>query len=257
MTIAVRSHRHARGFTLVELMVAVVIGLFITAGLISLVQAMKRTTTSQSGLSQLQDNERMAMSLIGNAVQSAGYFPNPMINNSSTFFTAVTTAQTYTGGQTLAAGQSMSGAHASATAPDSLVLRYTSGGGDNIINCAGGTVAAQTTWTQTITIDANNNLECIFNDGATTTTVQMIAGITNFQVQYGVQTQGSALYNSVDTYLYADQVTAGNYWSQVRSVIVKLTFDNPLKGQPGQSTVGASINFSRAIVVMNKTGVDT
>jgi hypothetical protein len=40
---------------------------------------------------------------------------------------------------------------------------------------------------------------------------------------------------------------------------VTLTFNNPLAGQPGQnnSTVSATINFSRAIVVMNKTGVDT
>ena len=49
-----------RGFTLVELMIAVVIGLFLVGGLLTLVQAMKRTTVSQSGLSQLQENERMA-----------------------------------------------------------------------------------------------------------------------------------------------------------------------------------------------------
>jgi type IV pilus assembly protein PilW len=255
MSSPIHSHR-SRGFTLVELMVAMVIGLFITAGLVSLVQAMKRTNTSQSGLSQLQDNERMAMSLIGNAVQSAGYYPNPMVNSANTFFTAVT-GQPYTASQALVVGQSMSGAHASSTVADSLVLRYTSAGNDNIINCAGGTVAAQTTWTQTITVDANNNLECIVYNGAATTTVQMIPGVLNFQVVYGVQTSGSALYNSVDTYLTADQVTAGTYWSQVRSVLVFVTFANPLAGQPGQSTIGTTITFSRAFVVMNKTGVDT
>ena len=80
------SGRRIRGFTLAELMIAVLIGLFLTAGLLTLVQAMKRTTASQSGLSQLQDNERMAMSLIANVVQSAGYYPNPMVNSASTFF---------------------------------------------------------------------------------------------------------------------------------------------------------------------------
>ena len=45
-----------RGFTLIELMVAILIGLFLIGGLLTLVQAMKRTSTMQSGLSQLQDN---------------------------------------------------------------------------------------------------------------------------------------------------------------------------------------------------------
>ena len=35
-----------RGFTLVELMIAIVIGLFLTGGLLTLVQAMKRTARS-------------------------------------------------------------------------------------------------------------------------------------------------------------------------------------------------------------------
>jgi hypothetical protein len=53
-------------------MIAIALGLFLIGGLLTLVQAMRRTSTNQSGLSQLQDNERMAMQLITDVVQSTG-----------------------------------------------------------------------------------------------------------------------------------------------------------------------------------------
>ena len=53
---------------------------------------LKATWGTQDKLAQLQDNERMAMSLIATVVQSAGYYPNPMVNSASTFFTATTVA---------------------------------------------------------------------------------------------------------------------------------------------------------------------
>ena len=132
----------ARGFTLVELMIAILIGLFLAAGLLTLVQAMKRTNTSQSGLSQLQDNERMGMSLISNAIQSAGYYPNPLVNTSATFFVAQTSpADTATGAVALAASQSMTGSvnNMNTALGDQITLRYTTAGGDNVLNCAGAT----------------------------------------------------------------------------------------------------------------------
>jgi len=69
-----------------------------------------------------------------------------------------------------------------------------------------------------------------------------------------VETGNGVASNSVDTYLTADLVTAGNYWPQVRSVQVTLTFLNPMAAQPGQP---ATVNFSRTIAVMYKTGVAT
>ena len=61
-----------RGFTLIELMIALLIALFLIGGLLTLVQAMKSTSISQSGMSQLQDNERMAMTLMTDVIQSTG-----------------------------------------------------------------------------------------------------------------------------------------------------------------------------------------
>jgi type IV pilus assembly protein PilW len=255
------SRSRARGFTLVELMIALVIGLFIAGGLFTLVQAMKRTTTMQAGLSNLQDNERMAMSLIANVVQSAGFYPNPLLNSSSTFFLAAASPGTYTAGQTMTAGQSMSGVDVSGSSK--LVSRYTSAGADTVLSCTGSTSATQVTWTATMRVDtANKNLVCDLYDGTVfTQTIPLVTGVESMQIVYGVKTQGGSLYNSADTYLTAAQVTAGGFWGAILSVRVTVNFTNPLKNQAGQSTVqgnaGATLPLTRVITVMNATGVDT
>jgi type IV pilus assembly protein PilW len=257
----IRAHS-VRGFTLVELLIAILIGLFLAAGLLTLVQAMKRTNTSQSGLSQLQDNERMGMSLISGAVQSAGYYPNPQVNQASTFFVAQTSpADTATGAVTLAASQSITGSVNSINSAlgDQITVRYTTAGADNVLNCVGATSATQQTWSQTFVIDSNQNLVCSLYDGVNPpTVVPLVNGVTKLTVLYGVQTNASTLYNSADTYLAAASMTTA-YWNAIRSVKITLTFNNPLHGQPGQNnaTVQATIPFTRVISVMNKTGVDT
>jgi len=95
------------------------------------------------------------------------------------------------------------------------------------------------------------------NDSAlgTTSTVQLVSGVTQLQVYYGVQTNPGVSNGSADTYLDANAVTAGNYWGNVISVKVTLTFVNPLYGNlAGQSTVNTpkTITFTRVIDVMNK-----
>ena len=44
----------------------------------TLVMGTRRTSATQSALSQLQDNQRIAMTLITNIVQKAGYFADPV-----------------------------------------------------------------------------------------------------------------------------------------------------------------------------------
>ena len=47
--------RRQRGFTLIELMIALLIGLFLLGGLMTLVQDNRRSFSTQNQLSQLQD----------------------------------------------------------------------------------------------------------------------------------------------------------------------------------------------------------
>jgi len=245
--------RTFRGFTLVELMVAILIGLFLTGGLLTLVVAMKRTSTNQSGLSQLQDNERMAMQLVTDVVKSTGYFPSPLTNSAASQF-GVTGSFTF-------AGQAMvgSGSYAALAPGDTITVRYATTGADNVINCTGNTSSVgAATFVNTFSI-VNGYLQCqlVVNGGAPTT-VLLIPGLQSLQVYYGVQTNTGAATNSVDTYMDAPSIGALGYWNNVKSVMVTLWFVNPMYGQPGQTNVSQQyIPFTRVIAVMDKTGVTT
>ncbi len=248
--------RPARGFTFVELMVAIALGLFLIGGLLTLVQAMRRTNTNQSGLSQLQDNERMAMQLITDVVQSTGYFTNPTIATAASSFPP----GVYGPANFTYAGQALVGTGTGGVPGHIITTRFlTAGSGppglDNAINCTGNPSTTPASFVNQISV-AGNYLTCtLWVNNAPQPPVLLVPGITDMQILYGVQTGVGSAYNSVDTYLDAATVTADNYWPQVKSVQVTLKFLNPLWGQPGQTQ--QFVNFTRTIAVMAKTGVTT
>src|SRR5882724_10018467 len=247
-----------RGFTLVELMIAVLIALFLIGGLLTLVQAMKSTSLNQNGLSQLQESERMAVTLMTDVIQSGGYFPNPLINTAASSFPV--SAPFTTAGQTLFG----SGNYTDAAPGNSITVRYQTNGTasatpDSIINCLGNTSGVAATFVNTFSVDLpTGTLQCtLVVNGVASAPVPLISGVNSLQIYYGVQTNTAVGTNSIDAYLDAATVTAGNYWSNVKSVKITLTFVNPLFGQAGQTTVGQFITFTRIVDIMNKNGVTT
>src|SRR6267378_7661710 len=94
------SHRRVmqeqRGFTMVELMVALLIGLFLMGGLMTLLQNNRKAFSSQSLLGQLQDSERLAMTMMTGIIQQSGYFPDPTLNSPAT---ALPAAGSFAAGQ--------------------------------------------------------------------------------------------------------------------------------------------------------------
>jgi type IV pilus assembly protein PilW len=245
-----------RGFTLIELMIALLIALFLIGGLLTLVQAMKASSTSQSGMSQLQDNERMAMTLMTDVIQSTGYFPNPAGPGGNTAASSFPVSGAFT-----FAGQALVGTGSFTDAPpgNSISVRYLTSGTDNIINCTGSTSSVAATFVNTFSVDANGNLNCtLIVNGVAQAPVPLINGLNSLNIYYGVQTNTSLSNSSVDTYLDATAVNNGNYWNKVISVKITLSFANPLFGQSGQTgTAMQFIQFTRVVAVMNKTGVTT
>jgi len=69
--------RGDRGFTLIELMIALLIGVFLLGALLTIVQTNRTVFGDQNKMAQLQDGERMAMTMMADVIQSAGYFPQP------------------------------------------------------------------------------------------------------------------------------------------------------------------------------------
>lgn len=62
-----------QGFSLIELMVSLVIGLLLVVGVLQAFVGSKQTYTMQSGLAKLQENGRFAMSFLSRDLRQAGY----------------------------------------------------------------------------------------------------------------------------------------------------------------------------------------
>ncbi len=235
------AHRQ-RGFTMVELMIALLIGLFLMGGLIGLLQSNKRAFSSQNQLSQLQDSERLAMTMLNDVIQQAGYFPDPTLNTASSTLPA-------SGSWTL--GQFIVGTANAAAPGDTISVRYSTANLDGILNCTGGsnTTGANATYINMFSVIVNGSgvsqLVCTLNG----TAYPLVKNVTNLQVLYGINNSGSG--NNVDTYMTSAQVVAAAAWNKVISAQVTLTFNNPLYGTPGQLQY---VSIVRKISLMSQTG---
>jgi type IV pilus assembly protein PilW len=254
---AVRAIRRQRGYTLIEIMIALVIALFLLWGLGTMVAGTRQTGSNQMLLAQLQDQQRLAMSMLSDVIQRAGYFDtNKYLAATDALTTPATVPAT---GLTLLKGQSLSGTHTSISAPDTIAVRYSTSGSDGIINCNGATsTTGATTYTNYFSVipattGANatpSQLQCS-KDGKSDDGVPLVSNVVNMQMWYGVSTGASNTAN-VDTYMTADQVTASaGGWLNVTSVRVTLTFNNPLWPQAGQPQY---VYFTRVIALQTRAG---
>ena len=257
---AARAHH---GFTLVELMVAMALAVFLLGGLVTIVQNVRQTDTNQRSLSQLQDAERFALTVITDVVQAGGYLPDAV---------AWTPAASLVQTGNWEAGQALSGTHVVAAPGDTLRVRFRTAINDGVILCDGSTNTAQGAthaFTNTFSVQPNANpalsgLYCQVDNlgpSAAAPGVLLVAGIVNMKIYYGVKRNFAAADFNVDTYLTADQMCSpltnpcgSDDWSNVSSVRVILTFTNPLAGQAGQPP---QIQFERLIQVMGRAGVHT
>ncbi len=71
--IAMHKKHNQSGFTLVELMVALVLGMFLTAGVIQVFTSNQQTYRVTENLSRLQENGRFAIEFIARDVREANY----------------------------------------------------------------------------------------------------------------------------------------------------------------------------------------
>ncbi len=233
------------GFTLVELMIAILISVFLVGGLMTMVQSNRRSFYSQNQLAQLQDSERLAVNMITDIVQTAGYFPDPTTYTAQSTMPAITTPVTMASGQYVMGTE---GSAAPALGGDVIYIRFATKPSDGILNCAGtsNSTGATAAYLNKFSVNGSGQLVCNMNG----TDYPLVSGVRNMQVTYGINSAGTG--NNVDEYLIATGMT-GN-WNKVISVIITLTFNNPLyvaagAGQPQYLTITRNIN------VMNQVGL--
>ena len=281
--------RAQHGFTVVELMVAMTIALFLMGGLVAMVMHTRSTSNAQQQLAQLRENERVAMTVLTSVIQQAGYYPDPISYNDGVF-----AQRTLAGGLAFGAEQSLSGLNGASAGGDTVGVRFATPLADaaqilpdNVISCAG--TSSQDTanihvysnvFQVGIGADGTRYLQCVLYDdlaggavGAAHPAVDLVPGVDRMEVMYGVGIAGADATgaNSVTQYCGATDLDAGGVagaicqgnWTNVVAVRVRLYFELPQYGFGGGQIDSSATSqaeaqqhqyVERVIPIMNRSG---
>jgi type IV pilus assembly protein PilW len=234
-----------RGFTLVELMIATVIGLVLTIVVSSLFLHSRSTYGATDDLSRMQENIRFAQDLLSRIVHHTSYISSPNsykdledapANSSATVvFDAANAGFGATDGGTGGAlGQALS---------DSFTVRFqgstaAAGGADGTVSdCHGREIDGSTISVNTFTVATGANAgpalfcqaqTCIGGVCTDRGTLEVVPDVENMQVLFGIDITdalGSAARDgSVESYVPLANVTN---WNKVVSVRIALLFRTP------------------------------
>lgn len=267
--------RRQAGLTLIELMVALVLGMLIAAAAVAALMVARQGYNSVDQNAQLRENARFAASLIQRVATEAG-FENAADGDVSAagakppglagWDNALLDVSTLPAAQVHDSRDSDCDVAdtSCANGSDIMVVRYKgasrpAGPGNpadgTMINCAG--VAEPETGDRAFSIfhvvrgaSGEPVLACTFRDLglASWRTLPLVQGVEGFQVLYGVDTLnavGAAGEDSVaDVYLRAADVDAlpvANPWTRVRTIRVGLVLRGPAGGAPDKAASAETI----------------
>lgn len=192
------SRRSENGFSLVELMVAMVIALILIAGVLQILLGNRESFRFQQNMATLQENSRLATFLIENVVAHAGYRAdlgaNPFHGAEAESTRGVSITRDAVVGGNTADSQN-----------DVLRIRFQAAGG--VHDCQGreigegGTTPTYETADVDLYVNDQNTLLCADNTGEGNLIPQpVIEHVERFKIRYGVDINGD---KSTDTYTNA------------------------------------------------------
>lgn len=180
-----------RGFTLIELMVGLTLGMLLSLVMAQLFSNTSRANRATEDSARIQENARFATDVIGRTVRIAGYRNDPLATSDSVFDPATAPA--------------LSGTDGTGIASDTLIVRFQGGGAvtgtaDNtILDCLGNPVApdygavgpglikAYNKFSIAPGADGRNALFCS-NNSAVNPGTELVPGVEAMQVIYGEDT---------------------------------------------------------------------
>jgi type IV pilus assembly protein PilW len=232
-----------RGYSLIEVLVAMAVALFLLGGMLTILQSTRSNSSNQNLLAQLQEQERVAMTMMTDVIQQTGYYPNGQtIAPADALLVSPAFA---TAGQSVVGGTNAYG--------DTVTLRYGGDSTNSVIDCRGSVLPNGTIEEmqfQVKPLNANANAPLTLFCTVKGIDYPLVPNVTTLAISYGADTSGSG---SANAYLPANQMAA--YWTSVYSVKLTVSFANPLFGQPGQQ-LKPTISFNRVIGIMANAGVN-
>ena len=217
-----KNKSYQTGMTLIEIMIALLIGAFLLGGVLQIFIGSKQTYRMQEGLSRLQENGRFALDFLARDIRMAGYWGCLVASSPD---------------EDVAGTEGALGASDTVTLKGAFVRTPTGACGTSVINAA--TIACPKTadpvnfYTDTTSIitysivsdTLRRATNCISNGSA-----DIVEGIENMQILYGADTNAD---NTPDYYVPAG--TVGLNMAQVVSIRISLlaaTLDDNLAAQP-------------------------
>jgi type IV pilus assembly protein PilW len=185
--------RQQSGYTIIEIMVALVISLILLMGVIEIFMSSRTSYALQSGVARLQENGRYALDIMSRNIGMAGYnAPQGIVSANTLDNESENTGLGFT--------------QALGTASDVIEITYESTT-DCLGNASGGTA------TDRYYVDGTT-LMCLGNGNVNAG--PLADGIENMQILYGEDTDADKVANQ---YVSADNVTA---WTNIVSVRIAL-----------------------------------
>jgi type IV pilus assembly protein PilW len=176
---------HQKGFTIIEILISLTIGLMLLAGIMQLFLNGKMTYLLNEGMNDLQDNGRFISNFLPQILRQAGYRSTP----ESTLFPNFDSV--YSASNRFLEASDNTGVNGS----DTLTIRFQGSGNgigtpdDKMKDCIGAGVDANEIVTNIFALNSNGHLECrSLHPSAPTPideTITLIDGVENFQILFG------------------------------------------------------------------------
>lgn len=206
------SHRpREHGFTLIELMVALVIGLLLLVGVLQILLSNRTSFDAQRATAHLQENARLAEFVLDHTIAHAGY--------RTALDAAETTLFPATDGDTpnYPKGAFITGQNDADGSNDRLRLRFQARG--DVRDCLGGAVGSAASAASTdieYYVNDKHSLECRKFAGSSSTTQPIVENVDRFKIRFGLNVDGKP---GVDRYVAK---LTGDQARKVRSVRIQL-----------------------------------
>ena len=207
------NRRRVAGFTLLELLVAMSLGLFLLAGLIQVLVTNREVFRVQENSSRMQEDGRFAVTVLNSAVSLAGYREDASLTMGTQFPNYTTQAnppaQTFQEGEVVnGTDNDIGGGDNIKDGTDAIAIRYRSDGA--IRDCLGSIVGSGLMSVNRFYVDDDDTLNCrsdVYNPSTgaavSSATQPLIDNVEDMQIRYGMNTGGPFRDVTAECYLDA------------------------------------------------------